>query len=558
MKGDSPEPDVLRATVEIYTIQTSCGADGKIEKRIEGNYSAAIVLEWMELREGGSIRETRSWAKIWFGVLLSLVMVCFACGQEPDASKLTVNWEKTIRVSKTTATLQVVVNPPLRRGTAVHDNAFQALAELQADYVRYVPWLPYPRLGVAELEGPADGKTSWDFSIIDPLTIDFLEATKGHPAVLNFSTIPQWMYKTEMPVAYPADANKVVWNYEQGTELHDATAKEVGDYYARLLSWFTKGGFTDEFGKKHESGYHYSIPVWEVLNEVDFEHKMSAKNYTKIYDAVVTAMRGVEPNMKFVGMALALPSQNPSYFEYFLNHKNHKAGVPLDYISYHFYASPNPGETPEIQQYTFFAQADGFLNVVWYIEATRQRLSPETGTMINEIGVIAAEDGAQGEASYVFKPIPASYWHLAGALYAYIFSELTRLGIDVAGESQLVGYPTQFPSVSMVNWETGKPNARYWVLRLLKDNFGPGDKIVDSSLESGDVSELAVVTRGGKHRVLLVNKRAREAVVEMPSAEGGRIEYVDMTTDGRPSESAQLQSNNVKLGGFSVAVVTFP
>ena len=33
----------------------------------------------------------------------------------------------------------------------------------------------------------------------------------------------------------------------------------------------------------------------------------------------------------------------------------------------------------------------------------------------------------------------------------------------------------------MVNWETGKSNARFWVLCLLEDNFGPGDKIVDSS-----------------------------------------------------------------------------
>ncbi len=37
------------------------------------------------------------------------------------------------------------------------------------------------------------------------MTIDFLEATKGHSVVLNFSTIPQWMYKTEKPVAYPDD-----------------------------------------------------------------------------------------------------------------------------------------------------------------------------------------------------------------------------------------------------------------------------------------------------------------------------------------------------------------
>ena len=62
--------------------------------------------------------------------------------------KVTVRWDKVTRVSKTTPTLQVVVNPPLRRGTTVHDGAFKALKDIQADYVRYVPWLPYPRLGV--------------------------------------------------------------------------------------------------------------------------------------------------------------------------------------------------------------------------------------------------------------------------------------------------------------------------------------------------------------------------------------------------------------------------
>jgi hypothetical protein len=469
-----------------------------------------------------------------------------------------VNWSKTVRVSKTVPTLQVVVNPPLRRGTPVHDNAFRSLHDLQPDFVRYVPWLPYPKLGVAELDPPAAGKTSWDFSLIDPMTIDFLEATKGHPVVLNFSTIPQWMYKTDKPVTHAADPNQVVWNYEQGTDLRDPSCQQVADYYARLLAWYTNGGFTDEAGKKHKSGYHYAIPYWEVLNEVDFEHQTSAETYTNLYDAVVSSMRKVQPGTRFVGMGLGAPSQNPHFFEYFLNHKNHRSGVPLDYISYHFYAVPNAGEPPEAQQYTFFAQADGFLNVVRYIEAIRQRLSPETGTMINEIGAISADDFGQDEPGHVQKPIPPSYWHLTGALYAYVFGELSRLGIDVAGESQLVGYPTQFPSVSMVNWENGKPNARFCVLRLLKDNFGPGDKIVESSLNSPDVYALSVVTASSKHRILLVNKRQQPTTVEVPGAAVAQIEYVDMTTDAQSSASAPMESDNVALGGFSVAVVTFP
>src|SRR6266702_7078595 len=151
-----------------------------------------------------------------FRLLLVPWLMLAAAGRSPaqDAPvQITVHWDKIVQESRTTPTLQVVVNPPLRRGTPVHDNAFKALHDLGADYVRYVPWLPYPRLGVAELEPPKDGKTSWDFSLIDPMTIDFLEATKGHSTVLNFSTIPQWMYKTDKPITYPDDPTNSACDY---------------------------------------------------------------------------------------------------------------------------------------------------------------------------------------------------------------------------------------------------------------------------------------------------------------------------------------------------------
>jgi hypothetical protein len=489
--------------------------------------------------------------------LLFLHSCSFAQAQD-DIPVVKIAWDKVSKVSNTTATLQVVVNPPLRRGTPVHDSAFRALADLQADFVRYVPWLPYPRLGVAELDPPKNGKTSWDFSVIDPITIDFLEATKGHSTVLNFSTIPQWMFNSDKPSKYPADPNQVTWDYEQGQQLRDATLSEVGEYYARLLAWYTQGGFTDELGKRHESGYHYNVPYWEVLNEVEFEHQLSPELYTGLYDAVVSAMLKVQPKTKFVGMALAFPSSNPPYFEYFLNHKNHKPGIPLDYISYHFYAVPTPDQTTDIQQYTFFTQADGFLNSVRYIESIRRRLSPETGTMVNEIGAISANDLAQGEPGYAFKPIPDSYWNLAGATYAYVFAELSRIGIDVAGESQLVGYPTQFPSVSMVSWENGRPNARYWVLKLLHDNFGPGDKLVETNLSSAYVYASAAQSRDAKRRVLLINKRDRQAEISLPGATNAQVQFVDVTTGSQPPTSAKLTSDKIALNGFSVAVVTLP
>jgi len=486
-----------------------------------------------------------------------LLFCALDVGAQDSTPQVVVQWNAIRSVSKTTPTLQVVVNPPLRRGTAVHDGAFQTLHDIGADYVRYVPWLPYPRLGVAELEPPKDGETSWNLSLIDPMTIDFLDATKGHSAVLNFSTIPQWMYQTEKPVSYPDDPDAPVWDYEQGTELRDPSGKEVADYYGRLLAWYTKGGFTDEMGARRDSGYHYSIPYWEVLNEVDSEHRFSPQAYTRLYDAIVSEMARVQPETKFVGVSLALPGQNPEFFEYFLDHKNHRPGIPLDYISYHFYAVPAPDETLDVQQHTVFAQADGFLNTVRYIESIRKRLSPETGTMINEIGIISADDGLQEQPGHVSKPIPDAYWNLAGAEYAYIFGNLAEIGIDVAGESQLVGYPTQYPSVSMVDWNDGKPNARVRVLRLLRENFGPGDRIVEIS-SVAHVYGFAVVTKTGIRRLLLVNKRNRDVSISVAGAAGSQVESVDVTTGFKPPLKAKLNSENVTLHGFAVSLITLP
>lgn len=481
------------------------------------------------------------------------VSAVFAAGV--FAQKVAISWDQVERVSKTTPTLQVVVNPPLRRGSKIHDRVFSDLGKLGADYVRYVPWLPYPKLGVAELQPPANGKTSWDFSLIDPMTVDFLNATKGHSVILNFSTIPAWLFKTPKPVTYPQNPDQATWNYTQGTELRDPSMKELGDYYARLVSWYVDGGFTDEFGKRHESGHHFKIPYWEVLNEVDFEHSMTPEQYTARYDAIVSAIKRVAPDMKFVALALAAPSNDPRMFEYFLNHKNHKPGIPLDMISYHFYATPTADQTPDVQQYTFFDQADRFIATARYIEAIRKRLSPETRTTVDEIGSISADDGQQGKPGHVTKPIPNSYWNLSGATYAYVFGNLASLGIDVAGESQLVGYPTQFPSVSMVDWNTGAPNARYRVLQLLKDNFAPGDKLVKTSSGSPYVYALAMISPAGEHKLLLVNKRDRDIQLSLPQA-AKEEQVVDQTTGANPPSHQSLNSGKITLHGLAVGVFT--
>lgn len=105
---------------------------------------------------------------------------------------VTVRWDQVVRVSKAAPTLQVVVNPLLRRGSTIHARVFQAVQELGCDYIRYVPRFPYHKLAVAELAPPRGGKTSWDFPLIDPMTEDY----PGHTIILNSPTTSQWMFST--------------------------------------------------------------------------------------------------------------------------------------------------------------------------------------------------------------------------------------------------------------------------------------------------------------------------------------------------------------------------
>lgn len=478
-------------------------------------------------------------------VLISILSSAQVNGQ----SSVTVNWDNEIVTSKTTPTLQVVVNPMLKRGSPIHEGSFKALKELGADYVRFVPWFPYPHAAVVELKPPTKTETFWDFSHIDPIMEDLMDATSGHTTMINFSTIPAWMFKGGEDVEVPEDPDQVFWGYNVGTELRDPSGKEVADYFERLFSWYTKGGFTDELGKYHKSGYHYEIPYWEVLNEVDGEHGMTPEFYTKIYDVVVERLKKLSPSTKFFGLSLG-GENNPEYFHYFLDPKNHKEGIPLDGITYHFYARPNSNDKSiNDWQYSFFEQADNFLVKVKYIESIRKRLSPHTITDLNELGIINERNHTGNNLQ------DPSYWNLAGAMYAYLYVELAKIGIEVAGESQLVGYPTQFPSVSMMNWTNGKPNARYWVLKLLKENFGPGDKLVETSSHIGEVIAQGFKTKE-RNKLLLINKSNKRVFYSLPEGlTNSQMEVVSPETGDNPPHIRKAQNKNLILSPFSVVVV---
>jgi hypothetical protein len=488
-------------------------------------------------------------------IALALTLFLAGCGASSTPKDLVIHWNKTTGINRTTPTLQLVVNPHLVPGDPLGGAAFNAVRTLAPDYMRYQTWLPYPKLAIAELEPPTRQSTSWDFTLIDPMVNQFLTATATHPTVIDFSTIPQWMFVTDSPISYPEDPTQVTWNYEQGTQLRDPTNTELADYFRRLASWYVNGGFTDENGVLHESGHHYHFPVWEVLNEPDLEHSTTAEDYTRRYDAIVDAVRSVSPDARFIGLSLGLPASHLDFVRYFLDPSNHLPDIPIDYISYHFYAVPGLQETPDAWQYTLFEQADTFLDTVRTIEAIRKQLAPKTRTDIDELGAILPTDAPPG----IGPAPPSQWWNVSAAVSAYFYIRLARMQIDIVGEAQLIGFPSQYPTLSMMDWTSNQPNARFWALKLLKDSFHPGDKMVETYLApliTSDVEAQAFLTPSGR-KLLLINKRNRPIDISLPDAASATALTVDAHSAEAPARAITPTDGTIALQAFAVTVVTW-
>ena len=93
---------------------------------------------------------------------LTLLTLFFhaATSQPALPTTITADWTPSgaLRPNKCLPTLQVVTNPLLLRASPIHDQAFASLAALKAQFVRFVPWMPYPRLVVNEFDRASGAK----------------------------------------------------------------------------------------------------------------------------------------------------------------------------------------------------------------------------------------------------------------------------------------------------------------------------------------------------------------------------------------------------------------
>ena len=108
----------------------------------------------------------------------------------------------------------------------------------------------------------------------------------------------------------------------------------------------------------------------------------------------------------------------------------------------------------------------------------------------------------------------------------------------------------------MMDWDSGQPNARYWALKLLIDNSGPGDRQVETTCDLQFITAQAYITPQNKRKILLVNKRDRPFEVTIPGINGSAAQYVDQKTGFHPPASRTLTADTIVVQGLAVTVIT--
>jgi len=73
--------------------------------------------------------------------------------------------------------------------------------------------------------------------------------------------------------------------YEHSSgSLVDESCMGMARHMARVVGWYTMGGFDDDCGHHHPSGLHYNWTILSVLNEN--EQGTGEVRYTRCFDAI--------------------------------------------------------------------------------------------------------------------------------------------------------------------------------------------------------------------------------------------------------------------------------
>eukprot|EP01084_Bolivina_argentea_P178467 308506_1 len=157
-------------------------------------------------------------------------------------------------------------------------------------------------------------------------------------------------------------------------------------------------------------------------------------------------------------------------------------------------------------------------------------------------------------------------------MFAYLFPQLAIQGIDIIGQSQLMGYPplsqSQFPanpgglppqyaSVSQIDWNTGVGNARYWLLKLLIQHFEIGDKLMETTFTESEsfYAQGFMSVASQEKKILIVNKLNENITVIFNGVNGGKMYVIDEESGNGAAYIYDVYDNTYEMRRFGIGLL---
>ncbi len=333
----------------------------------------------------------------------------------------------------------------------------------------------------------------WNFSNLNRL-VNNVRAYQGEP-VMNVRYAPDWMWTCNEPFS------------NQRGYLKDPTFTDFGDYMARLVSYYNKGSMVTEDGTtiSNPAGTHHRITYWEIWNEPDLNDELpcrpphgvglTSQQYVTMWNAVTPKMKAVDPTIKLVGPAVAVPTtgQDPDYIPALVA----DAEIKPDVISFHGYGGSANEETDR-SIFDGDLEAPGEAGLAFILSQLPTIKSDAQGRpiWITEVNVNSAYD-TQDPAR---RP-----WTAFGVAWgASAFRGLALGHVEVIHQYDYIEAGHQF---SLVDPRTGDPLLPYWRDFLLSRSFPPDSAILSSDSSLREIEPLAVRKPNGIVEVLLINRQ---------------------------------------------------
>lgn len=378
---------------------------------------------------------------------------------------------------------------------------------------------PYP---------PEHEQYKWDFSQLDKKIFDEFENCDRETFIYNLRTCPPWMLdKTKAAPLFPNTSGEVI----------DKTYQQLADFCARIVGWYNKGGFTDEKGIFHKSDYFLNIKQWEILNEQDEAESAiyirTGKEYAKAYDAIVRAIKKVDPNVTCGGPSQScVPTEKHdlTYVKEFLENVEEK----VDFVTVHYYSDQSGLLTPEGVQRNkknlnnesyerhFLESIDDIGNYFTELVGLVKKYG-DIPIFISETNVCLDSGFDHPLALGEF-----SQGNFGTAWLGYLFKIASMAGVNLLQQYQFYCPLNRSQHLknhlSMINNVNGEPQLTYWLIKALSEFFNAGGVIVENNFK-GDIEVLAVkYPEINKVILMVINKSAQEKMEDRFSGKDIQID----------------------------------